>query len=269
MAVLESRIEASWWSLQQVVILVLVGQVEPGHPVDHGDVDPRLTAAGVPLVVLRQPPVSAEPAERPLDDPPPLPARPRRLPGPLQDDVQHPPAVLGDPPGERLVPGVGPHPRQPGQAGAAPPDDLLGPVPVLDVGRQDDQPPDQAEGVNEDVPLAAGDLFSPRRTPSARPPRSSSPSGCRGCRRSGSAPARPAPGPRPAARRGPPPRPRRPATCRSSRRPSSTAGSRAAASATYTRPGPGTARHSPPPAARRCGAGRGRPAGGRRRGTGG
>src|SRR5437588_449378 len=38
---------------------------------DHGDVDPGLTAAGVRLVVLRQPPVPPEPPEGPLDDPPP------------------------------------------------------------------------------------------------------------------------------------------------------------------------------------------------------
>ena len=39
---------------------------------DHGHVDPRLTTLGGVLVVLREPPVSAEPPERPLHHPPPL-----------------------------------------------------------------------------------------------------------------------------------------------------------------------------------------------------
>ena len=37
---------------------------------DHGDIDPGLTTLRVRLIVLAQPPVPAQPGERPLDDPP-------------------------------------------------------------------------------------------------------------------------------------------------------------------------------------------------------
>ena len=48
--------------------------------------------------------------------------------------------------------------------------------------RCDHQGPQQAEGINDQVPLAANHLFSPRRSLAARPVPSSSPSGYRGWR---------------------------------------------------------------------------------------
>ena len=68
---------------------------------------------------------------------------------------------------------VGEHLGQPGHPAADTPEHLDGPVPVDRGRRQHRQAPDQAERINQQVPLAPGDLFSPRRSPSGRRPRSS------------------------------------------------------------------------------------------------
>jgi len=141
----------------------------------HGNVYPRLTAGRVLLIVLRQPPVAAEPAEGPLYDPPPLADLKLPLTGPLARDFQDPAVVALDPgeQGADPVGRVGPDLRQPGQQAAGPPEHFDGTVPVGRGGRQDRQPPDQPQRVNQQVPLAAADFFSPRRTPWGRRPRSS------------------------------------------------------------------------------------------------
>jgi hypothetical protein len=81
--------------------------------------------------------------------------------------------VCRHPGGQRAVDRVGPDQGQSRQCTSRPPENLLGPIPVLHVGRQDGQAPEQAEGVNQKVPLAAGDFFSPRRSLWVRRPRSS------------------------------------------------------------------------------------------------
>jgi hypothetical protein len=125
------------------------------------------------LIVLRQPPIAAEPAKGPLHDPPPFADLELCLAGLLARDLQDPAAVALDPgeQGTDPVRRVGPDLRQPRQQAADPLKDFDSPVPVGRCGRQYSEAPDQAERVNEDMPLAAGDFFSPRRTPWVRRPR--------------------------------------------------------------------------------------------------
>lgn len=156
-----------------MVVSISPRQHEASHPMDPGDVDPRLAVARMAFVVLGQPPVTPEPAEGPFDDPP------QRLdleggrPGLARNDLQHPRAVGRDPAGEGPVHGVGPDLGQSRQLAGAALDHHGGRIEVLNVGRQDDQAPDQAEGVNEEMPLATADFFFPRRNPWGRPLRSS------------------------------------------------------------------------------------------------
>ena len=65
----------------------------------------------------------------------------------------------GDPVGHPLVDAVGPDQLQPAESAPDRLEDQLGPLVVLDAGRRDDHRQDQAEGVDEDVPLAAVDLL--------------------------------------------------------------------------------------------------------------
>src|SRR4029077_4195049 len=62
----------------------------------------------------------------------------------------------------------------------------LATVAVLKVGRSDDRGPHQAECVNDEMPFAADDFFSPHRNRGARLVRLSSRSACRGSQPRGS-----------------------------------------------------------------------------------
>src|SRR5262245_7928110 len=161
---------SAWAAAAEPVARVAGRQEGAGHAVRHREVDPRLAAGRVALVVLAQPAVPPEPPERPLDDPPlrqvDVPLGPDRA----EDGRERPPEGGGHPIDDGRIRPVGPDHRQPRERGQAG-EDGPGPVPVLHAGRQDRQPPDQAERVNDDVPLAAGDLFSPRRSPWGRRPR--------------------------------------------------------------------------------------------------
>src|SRR3954453_16732434 len=64
---------------------------------DHGDIDPCLAAHGVVLVVLRQPAIPPQPAERPLHDPSPLHRLELLLTRPLARRLPPPPAMTLDP----------------------------------------------------------------------------------------------------------------------------------------------------------------------------
>ena len=66
--------------------------------------------------------------------------------------------------GRRLRP-VRPNHLQAGQQPTHPLQQSLGTVAVLDIRRQDRQAPNQTERVNQHMPLAAADFFSPRRSP--------------------------------------------------------------------------------------------------------
>src|SRR3954464_14858869 len=75
------------------------------HQLSHSDVDHRLTRLRLPLVVLAQPPIPAQPGERPLHDPPPLHHLERLalLLLRLRSDPQHPAAELLRPLGDPAI----------------------------------------------------------------------------------------------------------------------------------------------------------------------
>src|SRR3954463_4604724 len=97
----------------------LLGFQTPEHQTDHGDVDHGLTGLRLPLVVLAQPPVPAQPGERPLHDPAPLDHLERlalfllRLRDNLQQPAPELHGPLGDP---AVVDPIGEDLHQPGEA---------------------------------------------------------------------------------------------------------------------------------------------------------
>src|SRR4029453_19325934 len=124
----------------------------------------RLTRRWQVLVVLAQPPVETQPGKRPLDDPP------------FRQDLEplHPIRPLDDLEVDRLtlpqgphpfshapgVDGVGPNLAQPAEAVRQGSEDCPGPVAVLGAGRVDHHAQDQAEGIDQDVALAAKGLLA-------------------------------------------------------------------------------------------------------------
>ena len=65
-----------------------------------------------------------------------------------------------DPIGDRRVGTIGPDNREAWQASPHGIQERLGRIAVLHVGREDDQGPDQAEGIDEQVALAARAFFA-------------------------------------------------------------------------------------------------------------
>ena len=176
---LEIRFTVVFGPFEQAVIWGVMGHHEAGHAMDGCNVDPCLTALESVLIVLRQPLVSVEPTGRALHNPAPLlHLEPHRA-IPAGHDVQDPCGIPAHPVGQRAVVGIGPDARQPRQPGTDPLEHFDRPIPVRWRCGQDRQPPDQPQRVNQHMPLAAGDFFSPRRIPWGRRLRSSSRSGCR------------------------------------------------------------------------------------------
>ena len=131
---------------------------------NHRDLDHRLTAGRCFFVILAEPSTPAHPAEGPFHHPATRQNHePCRVIG-ARDDLQ------GQAPGSERAPN--PLDQRPGIAAVGP--DLLeavepaanrlehelGPVAILDVGRVDDDRQEQPEGIDQDVPLAAVDLFA-------------------------------------------------------------------------------------------------------------
>src|SRR4051794_10913346 len=129
---------------------------------DHRQLDPRLGTRGRRLVVLGEAPIPPQPGERPLHHPPPRQddETTGRLLHHLQPDrLRQPPG--GHPVGDAAVRPVGPHPLQPAEPPADHLEQQLRPVGVVHVGGMHHHSEDQAERIDQDVPLAAGDLLSP------------------------------------------------------------------------------------------------------------
>lgn len=128
---------------------------------DHRQVNHRLAAFRQRLVVLAQTTITAEPGEGSLHDPT-LGQNPKA--GDIVatfDDLQSPVAQFVRPRDQFSgVSSIGPNPFQsrelPDQFGQHP----LGPVAILDIGRMYNHPQKQAQGVYNDVPLAAFDLLA-------------------------------------------------------------------------------------------------------------
>jgi len=130
------------------------------HQVDHCQIDHGFTAGWLGLVVLAQPTVLAEPAKGPFHHPAPG-QHHKAMQLVTLDNLNDPPECA-----------VGPIHKCPGIA-AINPDSLQPPetfaeflqhkspsIAILDVGRVHHHDQDQAEGVNEQVPLTPRNLFS-------------------------------------------------------------------------------------------------------------
>jgi hypothetical protein len=118
--------------------------------VDHGDDDHGFADVSAILVVARQSAVAHQPGEGPLDDPPPRKEDEPFGPDRPQDRLDHPAAGGAHPVDQRAaVPAVGPDEPQRRELTPRSPEDELGPVPVLDVGRMDDHGQQQPEAVDQ------------------------------------------------------------------------------------------------------------------------
>ena len=130
---------------------------------DHHHVDDGLTGFWQQLIIFTEPAVAVEPPERALDNPTlgdhfkPLGGI-----GALGDFQTNlaPRAQRPDPVDQRPSIGtIGPDVAQPGKLVPEDCQHLLGPIAVLHTGGRDDYGEDQSEGIDEDMPLAAFDLF--------------------------------------------------------------------------------------------------------------
>jgi|SRR5450631_4418373 len=131
------------------------------HDADHGETDEGCDRSRVALEIAGEAPVSADPGERPLDDP-----------SFWQDDEAVEIGAFNDldlpasRSGDRLrhfrplVSGVGEDPLDEGKAPPRPAQQVARCVTVLKVGRQNAHAEEQTERVDEDVTLAPGDFLA-------------------------------------------------------------------------------------------------------------
>jgi hypothetical protein len=132
------------------------------HDADHGEADEGGDGSRVALEVAREASIVADPGQGSLDDP--------TL---GQDDEAMQLVALDDldPPGARLcdggsgfrslIAGIGEDALDEGEeAACAPIEDQRRAVAVLHLGRMDDDVQQEAERIDEDVPLAARDLLA-------------------------------------------------------------------------------------------------------------
>lgn len=141
------------------------------HEMDHRDLDERLTGLRPILVVAAQSAIVGEPRDRPLHHPAPR----QQLPGydrvvPL-DELQHPTAPPPQPDDQlpRITP-IGPNQSQIGALGLGAHEDELGPILILDVDRMDHEAEQQAQGIDQRMPLRPLDLLTGTVTAQAAGP---------------------------------------------------------------------------------------------------
>jgi len=135
------------------------------HDADHGEAEEGRDGSGVTLEVAGQAAVAADPGKSTLDDPS-LGQNDEAMGIAALDDLQAPGAGLGDEFGHLwpLVAGIGKDafderkgsPRRAQQVARA--------VSILHVGRVDGDAQQEAKRIDEDVPLAAGDLLAGIKT---------------------------------------------------------------------------------------------------------
>ena len=131
------------------------------HDADHGKAEEGRDGSGVALKVAGQAAVAADPGKSTLDDPS-LGQDDKAMGIAAFDDLQAPATGLGDEFGHfrPLVTGVGKDafderkgsPRRAQQVARA--------VAILHIGRVDGDAQQEAKRIDEDVPLAAGDLLA-------------------------------------------------------------------------------------------------------------
>ena len=135
------------------------------HDVDHGDVDHRLAGGGVAFVVFAVAAIATQPGEGPLDDPA-FGQHDESLDLGWPKHGLDQPSVTTGHSGRKLVAAVGDvgedhrQSAKPRSRAVQRPQDEERPVVILNACRMDDDGEDQAQGVDHDVPLAAGDFLA-------------------------------------------------------------------------------------------------------------
>lgn len=133
----------------------------PKHDADYGQSDKGRCFAGVTFEVFAEAAVSTDPGEGPFDDPA-LGQDDEAVPIGAFDDFQLPRPGFGDDLRHLrpLVAAVGIDALDERKGSAGLPQHGGGPVAVLNIGGMDDDAQQQAKGVDEDMALAALDLFA-------------------------------------------------------------------------------------------------------------
>ena len=128
------------------------------HDADHGETDEGDDGAGVAFEVSRQPTVATDPGEGALDDPSLWQNDELVLFGSC-DDLQLPTAGIGHDLGHPRSPiaGIGEYLGDRGEAASGVAEQTSRAVAILDAGAMDDNVQQHAEGVDDDVSLAARD----------------------------------------------------------------------------------------------------------------
>jgi hypothetical protein len=132
------------------------------HDPDHGETGEGGHGSSVALEVARQATVSADPCESALDDPT-FGENDEAMQLIALDDLQRPGAGVCDRRGDpgSLIAGIGEDALDEGEEAArALVEDKPRAVAILDIGRMDDDVQQEAERVNEDMPLAARNLLA-------------------------------------------------------------------------------------------------------------
>lgn len=139
----------------------------PDHAMDHGGIDPADTACNRGLVLAAEPAVAHEPGEGAFHDPAFREHSEGGLASELGYDLEHETPFLGRPILQpALIAGIRKnslHARKAFRVQAA--EQGLGTVAVLHVGRMHRHGPDQAERVDEEVPLASRDPLARVKAP--------------------------------------------------------------------------------------------------------
>lgn len=138
------------------------------HEADGGQGDRGFGDLGQFFVVFGQPPVSAKPAERSFNDSAP---RENDETGPgdsAHDDQRQAEQEAGERDREPVINAIGEHRLEPAVQPLDPAQQASGAVGVLDVGGVDDDPEQEAGGIDRDVAFASPDLLG--RVVAARPP---------------------------------------------------------------------------------------------------
>lgn len=127
---------------------------------DHGKVDPGFAATRIVFVVFAEPSVTTQPGERPFDNPPLRQNNEAVEVNRLEDGSQQPMAAALHPRGDSSISAIGPNDAQPWQSSPNHIQQRLGRIAILHVGGEHQQGPDQAQGIDEQVTLAARAFFA-------------------------------------------------------------------------------------------------------------
>jgi hypothetical protein len=131
------------------------------HETDHGEADECGDGSGIALEITCQAAIMADPGQSSFDDPAFGQDDEVMRVGTL-DDLEHPAACIGDRLcGLRsLIAGIGEDALDEGKATARLSQNLTQAVAILNVGRMHDNAQEEAERIDQDVPLAARNLLA-------------------------------------------------------------------------------------------------------------